>query len=103
MLPTTIEATRALLRTDPSLTPGDRDRLMVLLRSNSKSGLTNPTTKDTRIIRRAEVARMLSRSQRAVDMLAAAGVLQRVTLPGRTRAAGFRLSDVMALVEGGKQ
>jgi hypothetical protein len=33
-----------------------------------------------------------------VDRLAADGVLRRVTLPGRARAAGFRLHDVQTLI-----
>ena len=55
-----------------------------------------------RILRRAEVAQRLSRSPRAVDYLAAAGVLRRVRLPGRSRAAGFLESDVSALIGGGQ-
>lgn len=54
-----------------------------------------------RIIRRMEVARRLGRSPRAVDRLAAEGALRKVLLPGRTRAAGFRESDVAALIAGG--
>jgi hypothetical protein len=54
-----------------------------------------------RIIRRMEVARRLGRSPRAVDRLAAEGALRKVLLPGRTRAAGFRESDVAALIAWG--
>jgi len=53
---------------------------------------------DDRIIRRAEAARLLARTTRAVDMLARGGVLKRVRLPGRTRGAGFRLSEVQQLI-----
>ena len=52
-----------------------------------------------RVLRRGEVALMLGRTPRAVDLLAAQGVLSRVTLPGRTRGAGFREADVRALIE----
>ena len=51
-----------------------------------------------RLMRRNEVARMLGRTTRSVDHLACEGVLKRVNLPGRARAAGFRESDVLALI-----
>lgn len=51
-----------------------------------------------RILRRGEVARMLARSPRAVDRMAVDGILAKVRLPGRPRAAGFRESDVVALI-----
>lgn len=53
-----------------------------------------------RIIRRDETARLLGRSERAVDRLAADGVLNKIQLPGRARAAGFRLRDVQSLIGG---
>ena len=37
---------------------------------------------------------------RAVDNWTRAGILRKVTLPGRTRAAGFRESDIVALIDG---
>ena len=55
---------------------------------------------ECKIIRRPEAARLLARSTRAVDYLVAAGVLPKVTFPGRQKAAGFRLSDVQALIGG---
>jgi hypothetical protein len=63
----------------------------------SATKATEPPALD-RILRRGEVARLLARSPRAVDRLAADGVLRRVTLPGRARAAGFRLHDVQTLI-----
>jgi hypothetical protein len=54
-----------------------------------------------RLMRRTEVARMLGRTIRSVDHLAREGVLKRVSLPGRSRAAGFRESDVLALISDG--
>ena len=53
-----------------------------------------------RIVRRHEAAELLARSPRAIDYLAAAGHLPRVELPGRSRALGFRLSDVQRLIGG---
>ena len=51
-----------------------------------------------RLLRRAEVARRLALSVRAVDKLAAAGILAKFRLPGRTRAAGFLEADVHGLL-----
>lgn len=58
-----------------------------------------PTT-EARVIRRTEAARLLSCVPRSIDRLAAQGILHRVCLPGRSRAAGFRLHDVQALIGG---
>lgn len=57
-------------------------------------------TVENRIIRRTEAARLLARSPRAVDYMAAQGILPKVSLPGRTRAAGFRMCDVQRLIGG---
>jgi hypothetical protein len=51
------------------------------------------------LIHAADAARMLARSTRSVHMLAAAGYLQRITMPGRKRAGGFREADVLALMQ----
>ena len=54
-----------------------------------------------RIIRRAQVAKQFNVSLGAVDLWGKQGILKRIKLPGRTRAAGFRESEVAALVAGG--
>lgn len=78
-----------------TLSAKDKARLVRELSAESA-----PVEIENRIIRRVEAARLLARSPRAVDYLAAAGHLQKVTLPGHSRAAGFRLSDVLALISG---
>ena len=101
MLPTTIEATRALLKTDHTLTPADRARLISTLRGHGKkdSRGATPIASEPRLIRRAEAARRLGCSLRAVDSWARDGILRKVTLPGRVRAAGFREADLVRLIE----
>lgn len=101
MLPTTIEATRAMLRADPSLTPNDRNRLLALLRNHGKADPEPTAERVERILRRAEAARRLGCSLRAIDTWARTGIIQKVRLPGRTRAAGFRECDIAALISGG--
>jgi hypothetical protein len=88
-----------MLKADPSLTPADRNRLLALLRNHGKAD-AEPAATEPRIIRRHEAARRLGCSVRAVDNWTRAGILQKVTLPGRTRAAGFREADVAALIAG---
>ena len=91
----TMEALKAILRTDGSVTPAERQRMARLLR-----GGTDCEHTQDRILRRAEAARMLGRCPKAVDRLAAAGLLPKVTFGGYKRAAGFRLSDVARLIAG---
>ena len=97
MLGTTIEAISAMLRADPTLTPPERARVLELIKTPTQS---DPGPATDRILSRAETARRLNRTTRTVDGLAAAGTLKRVKLPGRTRGAGFRESDVLAIVNG---
>jgi hypothetical protein len=100
MLATTIKIVRSGLESDPSLTPADRTRLMAVLRNGVTPHKPDcpPPDNTPRLIRRAEVARQLSRSLRFVDKLAASGVLTKRKLPGRVRASGFLASDVDKLI-----
>jgi len=59
-----------------------------------------PAPVENRIIRRTDTAKMLGRSTRAIDYLVAQGALEKVTFPGHSRGAGFRLSDIQALIGG---
>lgn len=92
--PRTADTIRALISVLPA---GDKIRLVQEL----SAAITVQPVED-RIVRRIETARLLARSARAVDYLSAAGHLPKVTLPGHSRAAGFRYSDVAALIGGGK-
>jgi hypothetical protein len=95
MLVTTKELLTAVLRADPSITSA---QIQAMLAAVAAPRLTAPREND-RLIRRAEAARLLARTTRAVDLLARAGTLRRVRLPGRRRGAGFRLSEVMSLLQ----
>lgn len=104
MLQTTIEATRAILKGDPSLTPVERSQLMTALRNHGKTvqSKTEACAPAPRLIRRADAASRLGCSLRAVDAWAKAGILRKVRLPGRVRAAGFRETDLVRLIENGE-
>lgn len=96
MLPTTTTAIRALLQADTTLNPRERQLIAALAQNH---GQTTPAeAQPPRIISRAEAGTLLHRSARAVDLLADAGLLRRIKLPGRTRHAGFLLSEVEGLI-----
>ena len=96
-LPTTIEAFRSILKTDPTVAPRERAAMITAMRQGSAEPEQAATSK-AKIMRRHDVAEALGRSMRTVDNLAAEGLLRRVTLPGRKRACGFRAEDVEALL-----
>lgn len=76
-----------------------RDRQALLHELSGQTMVLQPD----RILRRAQVAKQFNVSLGAVDLWGKQGILKRIKLPGRTRAAGFRESDVAALVAGGEK
>jgi hypothetical protein len=100
MLPTTVDAVKALLRADPSLNATDRSRIVTTIRNHGMHDnvRARPERRGERLLTRAEVARRFDRSLRFVDKLAAEGVLERVRMPGRIRACGYRETDVERLL-----
>ena len=102
MLPTTGDAVKALLKTDPSLTPAERTRIMASVRNHGQPvDEARPVEKPkTQILTRKEVAHRFGRSLRFVDKLAVEGILRRVKMPGRVRACGYREEDIERLMAG---
>ena len=98
MLNTTLEIVRSGLKADPTLTPQERARLLAAMRESPAQRPAPMISAEPRLVRRAEVARRLSRSLRFVDKLAASGVLTKRKLPGRVRASGFLASDIDTLI-----
>ena len=96
MRQTTARMIEVYLRADDSLDAAARKRL--LSRLNIAPSDEPPAPPTDRLLRRAEVGKMLARSAKTVDRLAAAGILRRVILPSRKRAAGYLLSDLHALI-----
>lgn len=103
MLPTTVDAVKAILRADPTVSPADRLAIVALVRNHGKAPVqpTPVVPVENRILRRAEVARRLACSLRSVDNLVSDGILHKVTLPGRVRGCGFLLADVERLLVSG--
>ena len=102
MLPTTLDAVKAVLKADPALTLADRMRIVGNIRNHGKPSETiQPIAPpERRVLPRAEVARRFNRSLRFVDRLAAEGIIHRMKLPGRTRACGFLAEDVERVMSG---
>lgn len=96
MMPATLAVLRAALAADPTVGVQERGALLAALRG----GVKTAGQEENRLMRRAEAARVLSCHPRTIDNLAAAGTLRRVMFPGRKLGAGFRASDVLALLDG---
>lgn len=104
MLPTTADAVRALLKSDPTLTPTDRQRIVNTIREHGRTPEKEeaaPVASPPRILRRADVAERLGCSLRTVDHWTDCGFLHKVRFPGRVRSVGFRESDVCELIAKG--
>jgi hypothetical protein len=101
MLSVTMDAVKAVMKADPTLTPAQRARLLAILRNPGKPAETPRVAPCERsILPRGEVARRFNRSLRFVDHLAKAGILRRVKLPGRKRACGFLAEEVERVMAG---
>jgi len=99
MNPATLEIMKSVLKTDPSVTAEERERLLALLRPGQKASSSD--VRPERLLKRKQVADMLSSSPRLVDKLSSEGLLHKVKYPGRVRAAGYRLSEVQAIIAEG--
>jgi hypothetical protein len=98
MLPATIKLIRGVLDTDETITTKLRDAILDFARNGNGENKPEQPAGD-RILRRGEVAKILSRSTRGVDLLCRQGALKKIKLPGRQRCAGFRLSVVNEFIE----
>ena len=98
MLPTTKIAVKAVLAADQTVSEIERSKILERIFRADDGGENRPSEPD-RILRRDAVAKMLARSTRGVDLLARQGLLKKVRLPNRQRAAGFRLSAVNSFLE----
>ena len=102
MLTTTIDAVKAVLKSDPTVMPPERALIVACIRNHGTNEELRPATppQPDRILSRSEVAALFGRSLRFVDKLATEGVFRKVTLPGRRRGCGFRSREVDGLLAG---
>lgn len=105
MLENTYAACKAILKTDPSITPPERNQLLAILRNGPpaapqriRKSSALPAETGPRLLRRREAAHRLGLSVRALDKLGHSGVLKRRILPGRQRGARYLASDIEALI-----
>jgi predicted DNA-binding transcriptional regulator AlpA len=101
MLDSTLSAIGSIFKTDPSITTQARSKMLAYLRAGGDlPAQAEAPTSEQRIIRRKAAANRLGISTRAIDYLAAQGILPKRRLPGRLRACGFLESDLVALMTG---
>ena len=99
MLNSTIELIRTGFKTDPTLSPTESAKLLLILRNHGKQTLRPPIELSMpKIIRRKQAAERLNSSLRFVDLLARQGVLKKCVLPGRRRAVGILESSLLAVL-----
>jgi len=98
MLKVTSDVMMASLKADPTVDAAERIRIITAAQEAANPG--TPKEHGLCLVRRAKVASMLSVSLRTVDKLHSQGILKKVRLPNRGRAAGFLLSDIEALIGG---
>ncbi len=100
MLSHTESVASAVFKADPTISPADCKKILEFARSVGHPG-AKPKPEPPQILTRKEVAETFHRTTRYVDQLAAQGILERVRMPGRVRSCGYRLADVIALIEAG--
>ena len=98
MLDSTLELIRAGLKTDQTLAPGDRAKIISLIRGNGKAHLPPPPDTGPRLLRRSEAAARLGRTVRNIDQLCQQGILVKRKFPGRQRSAGILESSLVAAI-----
>ena len=97
MLASTLELIRAGLKTDTTLSPGDRAKILALLR-NGTPPPEQPADTGPRLLRRREAAARLGRTVRSIDQLCQQGILVKRKFPGRKRSAGILESSLTAAI-----
>jgi len=95
---TTYQAVKAILKTDDSINAVERKLFLDLLRESPRRCSTQEKEPGDNILRRSEVAKLLSVSLRAIDQWAEEGILRKMKIPGRMRAIGFLRSDIERLL-----
>ena len=103
MLRSTVDALRAVLRTDATVSHREREHLLRLACKRADPQQVEPARSSLpRIVRRGEGAARLGMSLRTFDKLCRELRLKR-KLPGRKRAAGVLESDLNDLIAGRTQ
>jgi hypothetical protein len=99
MLPTTVDAIRAILRADPTVTVDERSWILACVRSHGRQYRNQQAKPPVKcMISTEEAAKRFGKSKRFVQLLADQGILHRVILPKHTRACGYYSEEVDRLL-----
>lgn len=98
MLNTTVDAVRAILAADPSVTGDLRAKMIEALKQTGKAGGGRAVDP---IVRRLDAAQRLSVSVKTLDLWRRQGRVRAVSFGDGTRAVGFRASTLDAFLNGG--
>ena len=104
-LQTTREAVRSILKTDPTCSADDRQRVLDALSGKAvpASGAAAVPPPPPRIIRFAAAAEQLGCCVKLLHRLAHGGAIRKCKLPGRVRCHGILEEDLMRLMAEGVQ
>lgn len=95
----TFDLVKGALSADSTVSSKLRSQILRLMKSGELEA-TPTTAAPVKLLRRKEVAERLNVSLRTVDLWATQGILEKVKIPGRQRACGFRSDQVEALIQG---
>ena len=98
-LQNTRELIRAALRTDPTISPDARKRVLLALADRTADAVAPAP----RVLSFPEAAARLACGKRLLHRMARAGQIRKVKLPGRVRCRGILESDLEALLTSGVQ
>ncbi len=100
MLSTTYDAVRSILKTDPTVPAARRNEILAAMRESEGPKPQPMQDSGARLIRRGEAAARVGLTVQSFDRLCRQGAIEKIRLPGRTRAAGVRESDLAVLIAG---
>ncbi len=92
----TIEAMKAILGTDNTVSKEQRQALIDIFRNG-----VGTEAKPDRVLRRSEAAYRLGVTVKALDLWKRKGIVKPVVIQGSSRAIGFRESDIAGLIARG--
>ncbi len=98
----TIEALRAVLKTDTTVTPEERNQHLSYLRCGQITKAEKARQIARKYFKRQEAAKVLECTPRYVDMLCDQGLLVKTKWPGRVRGVGITRESLEKLLEGRK-
>ena len=104
-LQTTRDAIKSILKTDPTCSGDDRQRVLDALSGKAvpACGATVAPAPPPRIVRFPEAAAQLGCNVHLLHRLAQAGALRKCKLPGRVRCHGILESDLARMLAEGVQ